>query len=58
MDIRFADNLYYVFCRYQSHLIDQFDLMAKEFNFISVDATQSVNQVFEELKKSIVKLII
>ena len=43
---------------YQSHLIDQFDLMAKEFNFVSVDATQSVNQVFEELKKSIVKLIL
>jgi dTMP kinase len=58
MDIRFADNLYDGFCVYQSHLIDQFDLMAKEFKFVSVDATQSVNQVFEELKKSIVKLIL
>lgn len=50
MDIRCADNLYDSFCRYQTRLIDQLDRMAEEFGFITIDATRSVGEVFEELQ--------
>ncbi len=57
MDIRCADNLYDSFCRYQSLLIDQYDGMANEFGFTTVDATRSVNEVFEDLRTSIKSLL-
>lgn len=50
MDIRCADNLYDSFVAYQSRLIEQFDIMAKEFGFITVDANRSVQPIFEELR--------
>lgn len=51
MDIHCADNLYDSFISYQSSLIEQFDLMAHEYKFITVDATQTVPEVFESIKK-------
>jgi len=53
MDIRCADNLYDSFCVYQSKLIEQFDRMADEFGFTTVDATRQVQVVNEELRKHI-----
>jgi dTMP kinase len=53
MDIRCADNLYDSFCVYQSKLIQQFDRMAEEFNFVTVDATRSVLTVNEDLRRHI-----
>ncbi len=53
MDIHCADNLYDSFCVYQSKLIEQFDRMAEEFNFITVDATRSVQEVNEDLRRHI-----
>jgi len=53
MDIRCADNLYDSFCAYQAKLIEQFDLMAQEFNFTVVDANRSINAVNEDLKRHI-----
>ncbi len=58
MDIRCADNLYDSFCVYQAKLIEQFDLMAKEFNFITVDATRTRNAIFKELCDLIEKLLL
>ncbi len=42
MDIRCADNLYDSFVAYQGHLIHEFDQMAQEYGFITVDANQPV----------------
>jgi dTMP kinase len=56
MDIRCADNLYDSFCVYQSKLIEQFDRMADEYNFVSVDATRSVQVVNEDLRRYIREL--
>jgi dTMP kinase len=57
MDIRCADNLYDSFITYQGHLIDQFDRMSQEYGFVSVDARQSVQDVFENLKKNLKSFI-
>ena len=56
MDIRCADNLYDSFCNYQSALLQEFDLMAEEFNFTVIDANRSINEVFEDLRSHIRKL--
>lgn len=57
MDIRCADNLYDSFCNYQSRLIEQFDLMAEEFGFVTIDATRSIQGVFEDLREHLLALI-
>lgn len=49
MDIHCADNVYDSFLIYQSKLIEQFDQMADEYHFITVDANRSVQEVFETL---------
>jgi dTMP kinase len=53
MDIRCADNLYDSFVVYQTRLIDQFDGMAKEYRFRTINANQPVQDVFEDLKKQV-----
>lgn len=53
MDIRCADNLYDSFVVYQTKLIEQFDGMAKEYKFKTIDANKPVQDVFEELKKQV-----
>jgi dTMP kinase len=58
MDIRCADNLYDSFCVYQSRLIDQFDHMADEFGFITIDATRTIQAIQEDLKREIRKVLV
>lgn len=57
MDIRCADNLFDSFCVYQSRLIEQFNRMAQEYNFVSVDATRSISAISDDLKSHIRKLV-
>jgi len=57
MDIRCADNLYDSFCVYQTRLIDQFDQMAQEYGFTTIDAARPVAVVFDDLKKNISDLV-
>jgi dTMP kinase len=57
MDFHFADNLYDSFCQYQSLLIDEYDRLAEEHGFVTIDANLSISAVFEELKNSIRPLI-
>lgn len=57
MDIRCADNLFDSFCAYQTRLIEQFDAMAKEFDFTTIDANRSVNAVQGDLRKQVATLI-
>jgi dTMP kinase len=57
MDMGFADNLYDSFCAYQTRLIEQFDQMSEEFGFITIDATRSVQEVFEDIREHVRALI-
>jgi dTMP kinase len=53
MDVRCADNLYDSFTIYQAKLIEQFDSMAEEYGFTTIDADRPVQAVFEDLRRSI-----
>ena len=53
MDIRCADNLYDSFCNYQARLVDQFDQMAEEYGFVTIDANQHPAQIFDSLRERI-----
>ncbi len=57
MDVRFADNLYDSFVKYQNQLTRQFNRMSKEFGFVTIDANRSVQEIFEDLKSHTKKLL-
>lgn len=57
MDIACANNLYDSFCVYQTRLIQQFDLMAEEYGGTVIDANRSVNEVFEDLREHIRRVV-
>ena len=57
MDFLHKRDYYESYCDYQRRIIDQFDLMASQYNFHLVDATRTVHQVFADLKKGIHKLV-
>lgn len=57
MDVIKSDNLYDSFVEYQSRMIDQFDNLAKEFNFITIDANRSVQEIFTDLRHEIRPLL-
>ncbi len=50
LDMNFGDDLYDSFVAYQSNLIEQFDSMAEEYGFLSVDAQQSPQQIQRRLR--------
>jgi dTMP kinase len=51
MDMNYGDDLYDSFIAYQSALIEQFDLIAEEENFVAVDARNSPQQIQAELRR-------
>ena len=55
MDLRLGETYYESFCEYQKRLIQNLDSMAKEFNFISIDAgqNQSIEDVFDQIKSKL-----
>jgi dTMP kinase len=53
MDIRCSDNLYDSFCAYQTRLVEQFDHMAEEFGFLSVDANRPPTAIFDDIRQKI-----
>ena len=53
MDMHYADNLYDSYRIYQKKLRDQFDSMAGEYGFITIDADQSVPAIFSQLQTNI-----
>jgi dTMP kinase len=57
MDIRCADNLFDSFMVYQAKLIQQFDQMADEFGFITIDASLPPNGVCTQLQSYISDLL-
>jgi len=56
MDVRFGDNMYNSFVRYQTRLIRALDQMAARYGFITLDATKPADIVFQELQGHIVNL--
>ncbi len=57
MDLHLADNLYDSFVQYQGLILEQFDIMAKEYNFMTIDADPTEDKIFEELNKPILELL-
>jgi hypothetical protein len=45
------------FVEYQSRLLAQFDVMAEEYHFHNVDATRSIREVFQALKRELRPLL-
>lgn len=57
MDIIKEQNLYESFVQYQECMLHQFDEFADEYNFRTIDANRSVNEVFSDIKKHLADLI-
>jgi dTMP kinase len=56
MDIRFGDNMFDSFVKYQTRLIRALDVMAKKYAFITLDATRPPDAIFHDLKEHISNL--
>lgn len=57
MDIIKGDNLYDSFTQYQTYMIDQFDKMAEEYNFCTIDANKSVKDINSDIKDELQKIL-
>ena len=50
LDMNFGDDLYDSFIAYQSNLIEQLDVMAEEYQFLTLDARQTPQQIQRRLR--------
>src|SRR5581483_138001 len=50
MDMNYGDDIYDSFIAYQSELTEQFDKMAEEYQFTTVDARQSPQSIQKQLR--------
>jgi dTMP kinase len=57
MDIRCADNYFDSFVVYQQKLMEQFDIMSQEYNFITIDANGAPQKVDADLRKHITEML-
>jgi dTMP kinase len=57
MDVRLGKDLYESFTRYQHRVIRSLDSMAQRYGFEVIDASRTPEQVFQDLKKRIAKLL-
>ena len=57
MDLHLADNFYDSFVQYQALILEQFDIMSEEYNFVSINADQTPDEIFENLKRPILELL-
>ena len=57
MDLHLGESYYESFCEYQKRLIKQLDDMAEEFNFITIDASKSVEDVDDEIKAALAPIL-
>ena len=53
MDIRFGDNMYDSFVRYQTRVIRALDSMAKKYSFVTIDAARAPDLIFRDLQEQI-----
>ena len=53
MDLHFADNFYDSFVIYQTQVLKELEELAREYNFITIDADRTPSEIFEDLKRPI-----
>src|SRR5712692_4839038 len=56
MDIRFGNNMFDSFVRYQTRVIRALDVMAKKYGFVTVDANRPPDVIFHDLQRHISRL--
>ena len=56
MDMRFGDNMFDSFVKYQTRLIRALDAMAKKYDFVTVDAGRTPDVIFCDLQEHISNL--
>jgi dTMP kinase len=57
MDFLPGDDMYDCFVQYQTRLLATFDQLARQYDFETVDATQTVNKVFSVLQRKIRRVL-
>ena len=57
MDMHLADNMYDSFVQYQTLVMKEFDELAVEYNFVTINADQRVDKIMEDLKAPITQLL-
>ncbi len=57
MDLHLGDSLFDSFCEYQKRLIDRLDTIAAQNKFAIVDASKGIEEVFEDIKVHLKKLL-
>jgi dTMP kinase len=56
MDLRFGEDMYESFVKYQSRLIKALDSMVRPYNFSVIDAGQPIPRIFKDLQRRISRL--
>lgn len=57
MDLHPSEDMYESFRKYQTELLGHFDRLAQEFSFEVMDASQSIDAIFEQLKEGIARVL-
>ncbi len=57
MDLHLGEDLYDSFVEYQKRLLREFDNMAAQYNFQTVEASQHIEEVFESIRSKIAPLL-
>lgn len=57
MDLKLGEDFYDSFVEYQKRILDEFDLMSKEFHFKIVDASKGFKQINRRLKESTLSIL-
>jgi dTMP kinase len=58
MDLYSTEDMYESFGKYQGALLQQFDMLAEEFNFEVVDARPDPKTIFEQLREGILRVLV
>ena len=53
MDLRLGEDFYDSFIEYQKRILDEFNRMAKQYNFVVIDSTKSLEETSRALKQGI-----
>jgi len=54
MDLHLGDDMYDSFVNYQTKLLSEFDKMVENYGFEIIDASGTIEEVFEDLRKRVV----
>jgi dTMP kinase len=57
MDMHLGEDLYESFVEYQKRLLREFENMAEQYNFQTIETSHNIEDVFEQIKARIVPLL-